>query len=87
MWKQFAEDWKKSKSFAYANLLRNLTFSASDLVPSYMTAKEHMAMIAEATEHTKSGEHSAHEDPRELVGSWLRGESDLSRIPLEKAVA
>lgn len=87
MWKQFAEDWKKGKALAYTNLLSNLTFWASDLVPAYMTAKEHMAMIAEATEHAKRDGASAHEDPRQLISSWLRGDSELSRIPLEKQVA
>lgn len=86
MWQQFAEDWKKGKSLAYSNLLCNLTKWASDLVPVYMTAKEHLAIISECTEHAKSAGQSQHEDPRALVSSWLRGEDDLSRIPLEKVV-
>lgn len=87
MWQQFSEDWKKGKSVAYSNLLSNLTKWASDLVPIYMTAKEHMSLIGEATEHAKTAGQGQHEDPRALVSAWLRGQDDLSRIPLEKAVA
>ena len=87
MWQQFAEDWKKGKSLAYSNLLCNLTKWASDLVPVYMTAKEHMQLIGEATEYAKSDGRVSHEDPRELMSQWLREEIDLSRIPLEKVVA
>jgi len=87
MWQQFADDWKTGKSLAYSNLLCNLTQWASDLVPTYMTAKEHMSIIGEATEFAKSDGRMRNEDPRELISRWLRGEDDLSRIPLEKSVA
>ena len=85
-WTQFAKDSKKSKSLAYANLKDNLADGASFLVPHLMTAKEHMAMIADADTHIKSDGGQAQEDPRSLMASWLRGEIELSRIPLEKAV-
>lgn len=87
MWQQFADDWKTGKSKAYSNLLCNLTKWASDLVPVYMTAKEHMGLIAECTDKAKSDGKVSHEDPREVISRWLRGDDDLSRIPLEKALA
>lgn len=84
MWDQFAKDSKKSKSNAYANLKENLALLSSFLVPHIMTAKEHMALIAESELHIKGEDGRAQEDPRTLLASWLRGEIDLSRIPLEK---
>lgn len=84
MWKQFSRDWERGRSWAYSNLLKNLTERASELVPYYMTAKEHMAMVNEAAANIKGDGEQTKEDPRELVAGWLRGESELSRIPLEE---
>jgi hypothetical protein len=87
MWSQFAADSKKSKSLAYGNLKANLADFAAELVPFLLTAKEHMALISEAETHIKGGDSGqSQDDPRELVASWLRGDIELSRIPLEKAV-
>jgi hypothetical protein len=85
IWRAFSEHRKRGASFAYTNLMDDLTKFASHLVPAMMSAKEHMALIAEAESHMK-GEGHAGEDPRTLIGSWLRGETDLSRIPLESKV-
>ena len=86
LWLQFSKDWGKGRSFAYANLLQNLTKCAAELVPHYMTAKEHMAMVNEAASNVQEGSHMVQEDPRELIGKWIAGEADLSRIPLGKVV-
>ena len=86
IWLEFAKDSKKSRSLAYSNLKQNLAEFASYLVPYLLTAKEHMALITEAEQHIKGEGQHAQEDPRSLVGSWLRGETELSRIPLEKTV-
>lgn len=86
-WGQFAKDSKKSKSLAYANLKDNLADGACFLVPRLMTAKEHMALIAEAEQHIKGSETGQqHEDPRSIIADWLAGKIELSRIPLEKTV-
>jgi hypothetical protein len=84
-WADFAKDSKKSKSLAYNNLKDNLAEGASFLVPILMTAKEHMAMIADADSHIKGDTGQVQEDPRSLMAQWIRGEIELSRIPLEKA--
>ena len=88
MWEQFSSDIEdKGKSCAYGRLLKNLTKFATPLVPHYYTAKEHQAAIVEAAEFSKGDGRQSSEDPRQLISSWLRGEDDLSRIPLEKTVA
>lgn len=87
MWDQFGTDMEKGKSYAYGRLVRNLTTFATRLVPSYYTAKEHQAAIAEAVEYSKTEGKQSAEDPRTLISSWLRGEDDLSRIKLDKAAA
>jgi hypothetical protein len=86
IWLAFSKDWVKGRSFAYANLLQNLTKCASELVPHYMTAKEHMAMVTEAAGNVQEGSHTVEDDPRELIGKWIAGEAELSRIPLGKVV-
>lgn len=83
IWSQFSTDRRKGRSVAYSNLLTNLTTFASDLVPAYMTAKEHLAMIAEAEGFTKGDQQTANDDPKEIMSKWLRGELELSRIALE----
>jgi hypothetical protein len=85
IWRQFQQDSKKGKSFAYVNLRDNLAEFASFLVPLMMTAKEHMQLISQAEENIKSDGSNSGEDPRQLIASWLStGSPDLSRIPLEK---
>jgi translation elongation factor EF-Ts len=83
IWAKFSVDRKKSRSTAYRNLQRALSMHAADLVPNYLTAKEHMSMIAEIEDWTKNEKESDTGDPSELMAQWLRGQTELSRIPLE----
>jgi hypothetical protein len=83
IWDKFSMDRKKGRSVAYRNLQRALSKHAADLVPNYLTAKEHMSMIAEIEDWTKNEKESDTGDPSELMAKWLRGESELSRTPLE----
>ena len=86
IWAAFSKDLKRGKAYANTNLLENLTIFASLLVPIMMTAKEHTTLIMELAEKTSSEKGgTAGEDPTDLMGKWLRGETDLSRIPLEKS--
>jgi hypothetical protein len=85
IWAQFAADSKQTgKSAAYANLKANLALSSSYLVPYMMTATEHMKVIASCDEHIKGDGGKPEEDPRQLIAQWLRGEIELSRVPLEE---
>lgn len=84
IWNQFAKDLEKGRSFASDRFARNLAKFASKLVPYYFTDKELASTINEALEQVKGEDGGSREEPRELVGAWLRGEEDLSRIPLEK---
>jgi len=86
IWMAFSKDLKKGKGFANANLLNNLTEFASYLVPIVMNAKEHTSLIMELAEKMSSEKGHHGENPTELMSKWLRGDIDLSRIPLEKAV-
>lgn len=86
IWAQFSKDSKKSKSLAYAGLKANLAEFAEFIVPHIVTAKEHMALITEAEKHITGGDGGhPQEDMPTLMASWLRGDIELSRIPLEKA--
>jgi hypothetical protein len=83
IWAKFAEDRRENRATAYTNLQRAFCEHAADLVPAYLTAKEHMSMIAEIEEWTKGDKQSDSGDPTETMSSWLRGDMELSRIPLE----
>ena len=83
IWAKFSVDRKENRATAYANLQRSLAEHAADLVPAYMTAKEHMSMVADVEQWTKADKQSESGDPMESMGGWLRGDIDLSRIPLE----
>jgi hypothetical protein len=83
IWAKFAEDRKENRAMAYANLQRALAEHAADLVPAYMTAKEHMSMVSDVEQWTKSDKQSESGDPLESMSGWLRGDLELSRIPLE----
>ena len=85
IWAKFARDRKTSRTTAYANLQKALCEHAADLVPDYMTAKEHMSMVAEMEGFTKGDKQSETGDPLESMSGWLRGDLELSRIPLEQA--
>lgn len=84
IWQEFAKDREKNRSIAYANLQRNLAIHAAELVPDYMTAKEHVSIIGEIEQYTKGDAAGERGDPRDIVSGWLRGEMELSRVPLEK---
>jgi hypothetical protein len=84
IWAQFAVDRQNNRAQAYAKLQQNFAKFAAQLVPAYMTAKEHVSIIGDIEQYTKGDQQSASGDPQQLISSWLRGESDLSRIPLEK---
>ncbi len=85
IWAKFAVDRKENRAFAYAALQRSLAEHAADLVPAYMTAKEHMSMVADVEQWTKQDKQSETGDPLESMSGWLRGDIELSRIPLEVA--
>jgi hypothetical protein len=85
IWAQFAIDRKNNRAQAYAQLQQNFAKHAAQLVPAYMTAKEHVSIIGDIEQYTKGDQQSASGDPQQLISAWLRGDADLSRIPLEKA--
>ena len=84
IWAQFSEDRKKGRAFAYAKLIEGLNKHCSDLVPTYMTDRDRFGIIKEAESFIGENEQSQHESIPEMVGKWLSGEIELSRIPLEK---
>ena len=85
IWKKFGTNRKKGRASAFSTLLQDLTQHASDLVPYYMTAKEFMGIISEIESHTKGDSAAATTDePIDVVSKWLRGEVQLSKVPLEK---
>ena len=84
IWRAFSQNRTKGKSFAYKNLLEDLTKFSSELVPIMMSAKEHFQLIQEAESEIKGEGSSSKEEPMEIVAAWLRGEKDLSKIPLDK---
>jgi hypothetical protein len=87
IWSKFSEDRKANRSMAYTNLQRAFAEHAADLVPAYMTAKEHMSMVADIEQWTKGDKQSETGDPLTSMSEWLRGDLELSRIPLIKTGA
>jgi hypothetical protein len=83
IWTQFAVDRKENRATAYVNLQRAFSEHAAELVPAYLTAKEHMTLISDIEQWTKSDKQSESGDPMSLVSDWLNGGVELSRIPLE----
>lgn len=86
IWSQFSEDLKKGKAYASRELLGNLTDLAEFLVPVIMTAKEHTTLIMELTDNLSGDDQTRGETPMEIQAKWLRGEIELSRIPLEEKI-
>jgi hypothetical protein len=84
IWTEFAKDRLKDRAKAYVNLQQNMALKASVLVPAYFTATEHMKQIGEIEQYTKADQQSALGDPQQVVGDWLMGKTDLSRVPLDK---
>lgn len=83
IWKQFSIDRRESRATAAAKLQRSLAEHAADLVPMYATAKELMSMVFECEQYTKEDKQSESGDPLSNMSGWLRGDVELSRIPLE----
>lgn len=86
IWDRFDENRKRGKSFAYTNLLHDYAKYGSYLVCSGLIgAKEHFQLITQTEEYIKTDETTnTQEDAREVIGSWLRGDRELSRIPVDK---
>lgn len=88
IWSKFAENRDKlGCAKAYSRLRHDLAENFDALSPEYMTPKELHSIIESTEQFTKSDRDADNAtDPKELVSGWLRGEIDLSRIPLEKPV-
>jgi hypothetical protein len=85
IWQQFAEDTKeKGKSAAYVGLKENYALCADDMVPHIMTSGEHMRVISDCDKNISDPSGIAGEDIRDVVSRWLRGDIELSRIPLSE---
>lgn len=84
IWANFARDRKISRTQAYANLQHALCEHASDLVPYYFTAKEHLTVIGDVEQWAKNDK-PTNTNPVEAVADWLSGKGpDLSRISMIK---
>lgn len=84
MWAQFNEDAAESWTSACSNLRRALCQNAGLLVPFYFNSKDHMEAVFKVKEQMKSAEGGDDgDDPVEAMASWIRGDRELSRIPLE----
>lgn len=84
IWGKFAEDRKNNRAMAYTNLQRSFAEHAAELVPAYLTAKEHMSLVADIEPFTKGDKQSETGDPLSSMSDWLQGNLELSRIPLIK---
>ena len=85
MFSQWAEDRKKGRGLAYTNLQQALAKHATDLVPDYMQMDRLIEKLAFLEPLTGADKQSESGDPLEGMAKWLRGDLDLSRIPLEVA--
>lgn len=83
IWHKFAEDRKSNRATAYTCLQQSFAEHAADLVPAYLTAKEHMSLIADIENFTKGDKQSESGNPLDSMSDWLSGKLELSRIPLE----
>ena len=84
IWEDFARDRKVNRTSAYANLQHALAEHASDLVPAYFTAKEHLTVVADVEQWAKNDK-PTNVNPVEAVADWLSGKGpDLSRISMIK---
>ena len=85
IWERFSDNRKRGKSFAYSNMLHDVSKYASFLVPKFMSHKDLMGWQAECEANVKNeGATNTQEDAREVISSWLRGDRELSRIPFER---
>ena len=84
IWDRFDENRKRGKSFAYTNLLHDYAKYGSYLVCSGLIgAKEHFQLITQTEEYVRGDDANTQEDAREVIGSWLRGDRELTRIPFD----
>jgi hypothetical protein len=84
MWAQFDEDCEKNWTEACRNLRRALCRNAGELVPAYTNMKDHMEMVFKVKEQMKETERPEDAaNPVDTMSNWLRGDVELSRIPLE----
>jgi hypothetical protein len=84
MWAQFDEDCERNWTEACRNLRRSLCQNAGELVPYYTNFKDHMEAVFKVKEQMKSAERPEESsNPVDTMSAWLRGEQELSRIPLE----
>ena len=84
MWAQFDRDAETNWTEACRNLRRALCQNAGELVPLYFNSKDHMEAVFKVKEQMKSAERPEEAgDPVETMSKYLRGEIELSRIPLE----
>jgi|HubBroStandDraft_2_1064218.scaffolds.fasta_scaffold00006_21 hypothetical protein len=84
IWKQFAADRKDGRAAAAVKLQRALAEHASDLVPSYATAKEFMSMVFDCEQFTKEDKQGDTGDPLTNISDWISGKKDFSRISMIK---
>jgi hypothetical protein len=83
---EYEKNLRRGTSFACACYVSAMMRNARHLVPTFLDAKLHMQLVMEAQSHIKNSESNSHEDPREMVAAWLRGEKELTRIPFEKVM-
>ena len=84
MWAQFDEDCEKNWTTACRNLRRALCQNAGELVPAYTNFKDHMEAVFKVKEQMKEAERPEESsNPVDTMANWLRGDIELSRIPLE----
>lgn len=80
IWEKFKNLRKQGKGKAWSSLQAEFCLHAAELVPHYMTAKEHMAMIAEIENYVAGDEHGSSQDPIEWTSRFLRGEVEISGL-------
>jgi hypothetical protein len=84
IWHRFGVNMRKSPPAAFSVFVQDMAENSADLVPWYFTATEFVRVTIEASEKSKGSPQHTAEDPRELFAAWIRGEIDISRVPLEK---
>lgn len=84
MWAQFDEDAETNWTEACRNLRRALCRNAGELVPAYTNMKDHMEMVFKVKEQMKTAERPEEVgNPVDTMSAWLKGDLEMSRIPLE----
>ena len=82
IWDKFADDRQHNRAMAYANLQQALSRHATDVVPAYYTAKEHVTVIGDLEQYAK-GDKPSNVNPVQAIAAWLAGKGpDLSRVSM-----